>query len=301
MNISNSDFNEDCNGELSNIALRYARKQVNEEGLNDDGNCNGVYQCDKNREEVQDSGVIMEAIDYCENKRSRLNSKRKRTENSDSNDNNKDINCGDNICDVSAKNNSINSCSNTKLTGIIGQYLLSRVPLPTTRSDLQKKFTKSEGNSSSKKINLDEILSNINDIFKSALGLGIFGLNKNIGTTSNPKYYIVQLNNSKSYLNSIYKYGYINYKHIGELSPYQNEAENFVSPKLCNNFVSFLSFLFGFFSITSYINDNKNKNEDNSERGSDICEEETNQKVEKLNDDDIEISNGKSFILSFIS
>ncbi|KAH8739480.1 hypothetical protein FG386_000452 [Cryptosporidium ryanae] len=291
MSVPSLVLGENCDGELSKIALEYTRKQVNDEKISD-------YKVgchfDKKVEGIQVDKEIMDAIDYCENKKTRFNLKRRRTEN---NNNNNGNNGGINTDSIyNDDNSSINPGSSTKLTGIIGQYLLSRIPLPTTRSDLQRKFTKSKGNSSSKKINLDEILSNINNIFKSVLGLGIFGLNRNLGTTNNPKYYVVQLNNSKSYLDSIYRHGYINYKHIGELSAYQNGTENFLSPKICNNFISFLSFLFGFFSITSFVDGDEN--EDVGGEYGDNNRRETNQRIEKTNDDDIEISNGTSFIYS---
>ncbi|KAJ1607590.1 hypothetical protein OJ253_2275 [Cryptosporidium canis] len=140
--------------------------------------------------------------------------------------------------------------NNIRLTGAIAQYLLSRVPLPTSRTDLQKRFIKSEG---SKKVNLDSILNQINETFKTCMGLGIFGLDKSATSqsSSNPKYYVVQLNRSKVHLDLVYQFGSINIKSIGELAIDQDQDESqLVSYRLCNSFLTFLSFLFGFFEVT---------------------------------------------------
>lgn len=178
----------------------------------------------------EEEEVIADNFDLCMGTKS-TRSKRRRIENGNS------------------TQKSCENLSHVRLTGVIAQYLLSRVPLPTSRIDLQKRFIKPEG---SKKVDLDSILNLINDKFKSCLGLGIFGLDKTITnqTISNPKYYIVQLNRSKAHLDLVYQFGNINFKSIGELTIDQDKT-HLISNRLCNSFLTFLSFLFGFFEITS--------------------------------------------------
>ncbi|KAH8584665.1 uncharacterized protein ELE39_000616 [Cryptosporidium sp. chipmunk genotype I] len=173
---------------------------------------------------------IFNSFELCKGAKS-LRNKRRRIESSDS------------------LNKSSENLSYIKLTGTIAQYLLSRVPLPTSRVDLQKRFIKSEG---SKKVDLDSILNTINDKFKSCMGLGIFGLDKSTAnqTSSNPKYYVVQLNRSKAHLDLVYQFGSINFKSIGELTVDQDK-NHLVSNRMCNSFLTFLSFIYGFFEITS--------------------------------------------------
>ncbi|OII74512.1 uncharacterized protein cubi_00065 [Cryptosporidium ubiquitum] len=191
----------------------------------------------------EEEETVSDNFDLCMGTKS-IRNKRRKIENADS------------------SNKSSENLSHIRLTGAIAQYLLSRVPLPTSRVDLQKKFIKPEG---SKKVDLDSILNLINDKFKSCLGLGIFGLDKSITnqTSSNPKYYVVQLNRSKAHLDLVYQFGNINFKSIGELTVDQDET-NLVSNRLCNSFLTFLSFLFGFFEITSSDEDLIQNDDDSS-------------------------------------
>ncbi|KAF7457477.1 hypothetical protein HWI79_2038 [Cryptosporidium felis] len=166
----------------------------------------------------------------------------------------------DESCESARQKDSRNS--HVKLTASIAQYLLSRVPLPTSRTDLQKRFVKAE---ESLKVDLDSVLYKINEKFKSALGLGIFGLDKSQGPySSNPKYYVVQLNRSRAHLDLVYQFGSINYKSIGELVIPKNQDE-LVSNKLCNSFLTFLAFVFGFFDVTYSIEDLVLENDDSSQ------------------------------------
>ncbi|POM81971.1 hypothetical protein CmeUKMEL1_00060 [Cryptosporidium meleagridis] len=197
----------------------------------------------RRRRSEEEEEIFVDGFELCKGTKS-IRNKRRKIENSNSSYRNSE------------------NLDHRKLTGTIAQYLLSRVPLPTSRVDIQKKFIKPEG---SKKIDLDSILNTINDKFKSCMGLGIFGLDRSVTnqTSSNPKYYVVQLNRSKAHLDLVYQFGNIDFKSIGELTINQDE-NHLVSNRLCNSFLTFLSFIYGFFEITSSDEDLAQDDEDSS-------------------------------------
>lgn len=212
--------------DLGALVTRYIKLKMSEEG-----------ECEEKEEDEEEAP---DGFDLCVGTKSSRN-KRKRASN---------------CVTHSPSDKSSESLSHVRLTGTIAQYLLSRVPLPTSRLDLQKRFVKPKGSKSSK-VDLDSILNHINNKFKSCLGLGIFGLDKSANTagtashksSSNPKYYVVQLNRSKAHLDLVYQFGSINFKSIGDLTT-NKDPSLLVSYRLCNSFLTFLSFLFGFFEVT---------------------------------------------------
>ncbi|EEA07367.1 uncharacterized protein CMU_035390 [Cryptosporidium muris RN66] len=139
-----------------------------------------------------------------------------------------------------------NDSSNVKAVAMVAQYLLSRIPLPTTRSDLHKKFIKSANH----KLKLDTILDEVNNHLQSILGLGILCSDIEKKKSSNPKYYVVQLCSHRSHINALCQLKSIHPNALGELTA-EGYSDNIVSSYKCNAFINFISFLFGFFDVTS--------------------------------------------------
>ncbi|TRY53223.1 Uncharacterized protein CTYZ_00003653 [Cryptosporidium tyzzeri] len=231
--------------DLETLVSRYIKLNMSEErgeGEEEEEQEGGTRRR-KGRSGEEEEKIFIDSFELCKGTKSIRNKRRKIEDSNSSYTNSENFN-------------------HRKLTGTIAQYLLSRVPLPTSRVDIQKKFIKPEG---SKKIDLDSILNTINDKFKSCMGLGIFGLDKSITnqTSSNPKYYVVQLNRSKAHLDLVYQFGNIDFKSIGELTINQDK-NHLVSNRLCNSFLTFLSFIYGFFEITSSDEDLIQDDEDSS-------------------------------------
>lgn len=139
-----------------------------------------------------------------------------------------------------------NDSSNVQAVAMVTQYLLSRIPLPTTRSDLHKKFIKSANH----KLKLDTILDEVNNHLQSILGLGILCSDIEKKKSSNPKYYVVQLCSHRSHINALCQLQSIHPNTLGELTA-EGYSNNIISSYKCNAFINFISFLFGFFDVTS--------------------------------------------------
>ncbi|KAL7067897.1 hypothetical protein ACR3K2_18060 [Cryptosporidium serpentis] len=139
-----------------------------------------------------------------------------------------------------------NDSSSVQTVAMVAQYLLSRIPLPTTRSDLHKKFIKS----ANQKLKLDTILDEVNNHFQSILGLGILCSDTQKKKSSNPKYYVVQLCSHRSHINALCQLKSIHPNTLGELTA-EGYSDNIISSYKCNAFINFISFLFGFFDVTS--------------------------------------------------